>query len=79
MRCFKNECELGIYRHFKNEQLYEVVAQAIHSETREEMIIYKALYDCGEFGMNQLWTRPRKMFFEHVIHNGSSVPRFQRA
>ncbi len=72
------EYEIGIYRHFKNEKLYEVVGHAIHSETREEMIIYKALYECNEFEMNQLWVRPRAMFFEHVIHNGNSMPRFQR-
>lgn len=70
--------ELGKYRHFKNEKLYEVIGQAIHSETREEMVIYKALYHCDEFGMDQLWVRPKAMFFEKVIHNGYSVPRFQR-
>ncbi len=70
--------ELGKYRHFKNEKLYEVIGEAIHSETREEMIIYKALYHCNEFGIDQLWVRPRAMFFEKVIHNGQRVPRFQR-
>lgn len=71
-------CELGIYRHFKNEKLYEVIGQAIHSETREEMVIYKALYHSSEFGIEQLWTRPKTMFFEHVIHNGHAVPRFKK-
>ena len=73
-----NDSELGKYRHFKNEKLYEVIGQAIHSETREEMVIYKALYHCDEFGIDQLWVRPKVMFFENVIHNGHTVSRFQK-
>lgn len=73
-----NDSELGKYRHFKNEKLYEVIGQAIHSETREEMVIYKALYHCDEFGIDQLWVRPKAMFFEQMNHNGDIVPRFQK-
>jgi hypothetical protein len=69
---------LGKYRHFKNKELYEVIGQAFHSETREEMIIYKALYFSEEFGCDQIWVRPKKMFFETVAHNGQTVPRFQK-
>lgn len=69
---------LGKYRHFKNQKLYEVIGQAIHSETREEMVVYKALYGCEEFGSDQLWVRPKIMFFENVNHNGQTVPRFQK-
>lgn len=68
----------GKYRHYKNEKLYEVIALARHSETKGEMIVYKALYHCDKFGDNQIWVRPRQMFFENVIHNGQTVPRFQR-
>jgi len=70
--------ELGKYQHFKNKKLYEVIGQAIHSETFEELIIYKALYHFDEFGIAPLWVRPKSMFFENVIHNGHSVPRFQK-
>ena len=66
------------YRHYKNEKLYEVIAQARHSETLELMIVYRALYRSDEFGDNQIWVRPERMFFENVIHNGQTVPRFQR-
>lgn len=68
----------GKYRHYKNEQLYEVIGKALHSETQEEMIVYRALYHCDKFGDNQLWIRPMQMFFEKVIHNGQLVPRFQQ-
>lgn len=68
----------GKYKHYKNEKLYEVIGQARHSETDEEMIVYRALYQCDKFGDNQLWVRSMKMFFENVIHHGKTVSRFQR-
>ena len=68
----------GKYKHYKNEKLYEVIGQARHSETDEDMIVYRALYHCDKFGDNQLWVRPMQMFFENVVHNGKTVPRFQR-
>ena len=63
-----------IVRHFKretlgeedlraNKYLYEIVGVAIHSETREEMMVYRALYDDG--GM---YVRPLQMFMEEVDH-----------
>lgn len=62
----------GRYRHFKG-GLYEVVGIARHSETEEELVIYRPLY--GEGG---LWARPLAMFVETVIHEGKSQPRFQK-
>ena len=64
------------YRHYKTNQLYQLIDTAIHSETLEEMVIYRALYPSERFGDNPLWARPKNMFFETVIHNGKSVPRF---
>jgi len=68
---------LGTYRHYKGKE-YEVIGIARHSETLEELVIYKALYKSDEFGENALWVRPKKMFFENVIVNGKKVPRFER-
>ena len=60
----------GKYRHYKG-NLYEVIGVARHSETLEEMVVYRALY--GEGG---LWVRPLGMFLENVTVDGKSVPRF---
>lgn len=68
----------GTYKHFKNEQRYEIIGLAHHSETLEDMVVYRALYHSDEFGDNQLWVRPKQMFFEQVQHNGQTVLRFQR-
>lgn len=72
-----DEIQYGKYRHSKTGKLYEVIGFARHSETHEEMVIYKALYNCENFGNNQVWVRPKKMFLEKVIHNGESVARFE--
>jgi len=68
----------GKYIHYKTQKLYELIGFACHSETNEEMVIYKALYHCDKFGDNQLWVRPKKMFFEDIEYNGNCVPRFKR-
>ncbi len=67
---------LGKYKHFKG-GLVEVIGTAHHSETLEEMVVYKKLYSRpGTFGKGSLWVRPKKMFLEKVIHKGKKVPRF---
>ena len=65
----------GHYRHFKGKE-YEVIAIGRHTETMEEMVVYKALYDSPEFGPNTIWIRPLKMFTERVDKDGYSGPRF---
>ncbi len=71
-----NEIKIGKYQHFKG-NLYEVIGVARHSETLEELVVYKALYDSAEFGPDSLWVRPKKMFTENVIVKGKEISRFR--
>ena len=60
----------GRYRHFKGNE-YEVLHVARHSETCEEMVVYRALY-----GAREVWVRPASMWNEMVEYGGEKVPRF---
>ena len=62
----------GRYRHYKGQD-YLVVDVAQHSETREWVVVYRALY--GERG---LWVRPLAMFTETVLVDGKQVARFAK-
>ena len=58
-----NELKInGVYRHFKGDY-YLVCDVAIHSEDRNEYVIYRALY-----GDNGLYIRPKDMFLSEVDH-----------
>lgn len=61
----------GIYQHYKGNK-YQVIGEASHSETLEQLVVYRALY--GAFG---LWVRPKAMFLETVTVDGAEVPRFR--
>lgn len=62
----------GIYQHYKG-MLYEVTAIAHHSETLEEFVVYRMLYE--DFGF---WVRPAHMFTETVATaENEIVPRFK--
>lgn len=71
-----SELPKGKYRHYKG-KFYEVSGTVRHSETLEELVLYRALYDSPEFGSDQLWVRPLKMFCENVTVDGKEVPRFE--
>lgn len=66
--------ELGLYKHYKG-NIYEVVGVAKHSETLENMVVYKATYQ--KEGEN-LWVRPLKMFKETIIVDGAEQKRFTK-
>ena len=61
----------GIYRHYKG-SLYQVLHTAQHSETQEELVVYRCLY--GEYGV---WVRPLTIFSEIVMIGGKEVARFK--
>ncbi len=61
----------GKYRHFKG-NMYEVIGIAKHSETLEEMVVYRALYGEGE-----LWVRPAAMWYETIERDGKTFRRFE--
>ena len=62
---------LGKHRHFKGGE-YEVIALAKHSETMEDLVIYREL-----FGEGKVWARPASMFYQMVNIDGNLVPRFK--
>ncbi|MBM6828639.1 DUF1653 domain-containing protein [Anaerotignum lactatifermentans] len=64
-------CIGGTYLHYKGKE-YRVEGVAKHSETLEEMVVYRQLY--GEGG---LWVRPLAMFLEEVEVQGEKIPRFR--
>jgi len=61
----------GRYRHYKGND-YEVIGVARHSETEEELVVYRCLYGDGS-----LWVRPLSMFCETVEVAGRQVRRFE--
>jgi hypothetical protein len=67
-----SEPKPGLYRHYKNNP-YRVTGLALHTETREWMVVYEALYGAGG-----LFVRPAAMFNETVEVDGKRVPRFAR-
>ena len=61
----------GRYRHYKGNE-YTVIGVAKHSETQEELVVYRQ-----EYGDHSLWVRPLAMFQEIVMVEEKEVPRFQ--
>src|SRR5271157_4969797 len=61
----------GRYRHYKGNE-YSVLGVAQHSETLEELVVYRQ-----EYGEHGLWVRPKGMFLETVKVDGQEVLRFQ--
>ena len=68
------DLKLGLYKHYKG-KIYEVVGIAKHSETLEDMVVYKATYQLeGE----NLWVRPLAMFMETIVVEGIELKRFEK-
>ena len=66
-----NNVQIGRYRHYKGKE-YTVIGVARHSETEEELVVYRK-----EYRNHGLWVRPKAMFVEMVEVEGKPVPRFE--
>lgn len=66
------QIERGKYRHFKGGE-YEVLCVGKHSETQEEMVVYRALY-----GEKEVWVRPAIMWLDRVERDGKTYQRFTK-
>jgi hypothetical protein len=64
--------ESGVYEHFKGGR-YEVMGVATHTETGEELVVYRAMVGDVEWKV-----RPLSMFTEEVLVDGRLVSRFRR-
>ena len=66
-----NMIQKGFYRHYKGNE-YEVIGVAHHSETQEDMVVYRSVSNHSE-----MWVRSARAFEENVEVNGEMVPRFK--
>ena len=66
-----SELKCGRYRHYKGNE-YLVLGIALHSETLEKLVVYRA-----DYGDKGLWVRPLSMFCEIVEISGVQKARFQ--
>ena len=67
----RNNIKLGRYRHYKGKE-YQVMGVAEHSETGEDLVVYRKLYD-----YYSMWVRPIGMFLEEVEVDGKKMHRFE--
>lgn len=66
-----NSIKPGRYRHYKGNE-YIVFGTARHSETEEELVVYRT-----DYGDKSYWVRPLQMFVETIEINGKTIPRFE--
>lgn len=59
------------FQHFKG-GYYKLLGVAKHSETQEEFVIYQSMED------DQIWIRPKVMFFETIVRDGKTIQRFKK-
>ena len=71
-----SDLKLGKYQHYKG-NFYEVVGIGHHSETEEELVFYRTLYEHPKYGRLSWWVRPKGMFLETVTIDGRETPRFR--
>lgn len=67
--------EKGVYKHSKTGNLYEVIGIALHSESSEELVVYRPIRNDGV----EYFVRPYAMFVEEIVLRGAKVPRFKKS
>ena len=65
--------KIGIYQHYKGNK-YEVIGVAKDSETLEEFVVYRALYDNK---VSKLWIRQVDLFTDKVEVDGETIDRYK--
>lgn len=70
MRASNSDPKPGIYQHYKGNR-YQLIDIATHSETLEQVVVYRPLY-----GEQSLWVRPLTMFNEEIELDGKKMKRF---
>jgi hypothetical protein len=61
---------VDLYKHYKG-GIYKILHYGTHTETGERMVVYKQPNGAS------IWVRPASMFFENVLVDGISQPRFK--
>jgi len=71
------EAKVGkIYQHYKGKK-YFVSNIVKHTETKEELVVYRP-YSTNLSGLvEEQWARPRAMFEEEIVVNGEKIHRFK--
>lgn len=67
----------GVYRHNKSANVYEVLGLALHSESKDVLVLYRPLYELEEDNAPDYWVRPYAMFVEEVEIDGQKRPCFE--
>ena len=76
MKASNSNIKPGRYRHYKGHE-YQVLGVGVHSETLEEFVVYKPLYNVEDRFKGKLWIRPVDNFVAQVEFNGKKVERFK--
>lgn len=72
LRDTRKKVEIGaLYKHYKSEGLYRVVAVALDEETQTPCVVYQGLY-----GKGILWIRPMDVFLQVMKVNGKKITKF---
>lgn len=68
----------GVYKHYKNGQLYRVLDIVLHTETQQRMVLYEEIIQSERNPDNLRFVRPFEMFTEIIEHHGKTVQRFEK-